>query len=223
MNVLPVQGSIKFVSEIDYEQSPKSESLSILIYGVTVQKLNHKGKAKTVRFYLHEYNKKILTWVSKQNLKPSKIDLTKLTKIELLGASKGFSKYKPLLNKKTAVTLNFHHKELELIFANETELKLWISGIHYILYDIGFSYNKSNTVDDFTVHVWAHTDSYKTGNLSFKEIKTMLKSLNIFANKEEIQIFFQLLFYIDFVLSLYLFIIPFEIIPLYPVIVFYLM
>ena len=176
------------ISDIPYKTQDRTKSLQTLLYGVSVFKVSSKGKANERRIYLNEQHPTILMWTShKRAYKNSLIKLTQLTRIERASNSKSFSKCKISLNPSKIATLTFSKKVLSLIFRSEVELIQFLSGIHYIIEDkIYKQSSRVNTQEEVKHEIWNKADKDQNAVLSLKEIKHMMKDMNLQSNHTQI-------------------------------------
>jgi phosphatidylinositol phospholipase C delta len=181
------------VSDINYKSQDKILSLQTLLYGVSVLKVSSKGKANERRIYLNEQHTTILMWVShKKTSKNSFVKLTHLLKIERKPSSKSFSNCKKSPDLSKVATLTFKKKVLSLIFCSESELVLFLSGIHFMIDEkILFQNNRVNTQEDVQHEIWNKADKDRNAVLSLEEIKKMMVDMNLQANHTQIIQLFQ--------------------------------
>ena len=182
-------GTRVVVHNIDYRRVSKVPSLFRLVYGVSVLKINSKGRNALCRFYLDERDKTILRWIEKrENSRHARLMLTTLTKIDFPSVAKSFLKCKTVYEKSLCVTLLFRHKTLNLIFGKENEMMEWLSGILY-LFEEAFNIHTQcfNPEVEVADQIWGIADKNHDEVLSFKEIRDMVGSMNLHINSEDLQ------------------------------------
>lgn len=170
-----------FVPAIDESKYDRNESISTVIYGVTVQKLTRSSKSNLRRFYLQESDQNILQWVSpNKSSHRTNILLSLVHKIEIGGTSPKFQKFKGDLRGDLAVTL-YHQGSLDLIFDDKDLMNQWLAGVQYLIKE-----SNANLSADMTAYrAFSKADTNKSGNLNFEEVKKLMKDLNIYLEEQE--------------------------------------
>ena len=174
----------------DHHAHDKARCTSKVKFGITLLKYCRNSRPHFVRLFLHERSPHLLQWTSvTKGFIKTMLNIRDISKVVRGQDGPKFRKHKNAQWEDLSVSIYYGAGEsLDLVFAREADLVLWVSGLGY-LYDDIIEKEQSGVYREIIriTHEWIFADRDGNNTLDFQEISELMHRCNININQKALR------------------------------------
>ena len=174
----------------DHHAHEKAVCTSKVKFGITVLKYCRNSRPHFIRLFLHERSPHLLQWTSvTKGFIKTMLNIREISKVIRGQDGPKFRKHKNAKWEDLSVSIYYGAgQSLDLVFASEADLVLWVSGLGYLYDDIMEREQSASYREVIRItHEWIFADRDGNNTLDFQEITELMHRCNININQKALR------------------------------------